>query len=148
MSATKPMPVIAKADPGPELTVAVTWKDGERKKRADLVDLAPVVMAYKMYQPLRKNRGLFEAVRLEDAGTRLVWTDDIDMAATTVERLANETMTNDDFKKWLEANKLSYNGAAAALGISRRQAIYYAQDKDVPRTIVLACKGFEASKAA
>lgn len=148
MNATKPMPVMAKAKPGQRFTVAVTWKDGDRKKRADLVDLAPVIMAYKLYRPLRNNRELFEAVKLEDRGTRLVWTDDIDMAATTVERLANETMTNQDFKDWLDANKLSYSAAAAALGISRRQAIYYAGDKEVPRTIVLACKGFEASRAA
>lgn len=70
------------------------------------------------------------------------------MAATTVERLAEETMTNEEFKNWLKTNKLSYTSAAAALGISRRQAIYYATDKQVPRTIVLACRGLDASRAA
>jgi hypothetical protein len=42
---------------------------------------------------------------------------------------------------------LSLSDAAEALGLSRRQVAYYASgERPVPRTVLLACKGWEAEK--
>ena len=44
---------------------------------------------------------------------------------------------------------LSLTDAAEALGLSRRQVADYASgEHDVPRTVLLACKGWEAEQLA
>jgi hypothetical protein len=46
-------------------------------------------------------------------------------------------------------NGLSLTNAAEALGRSRRQVAYYASgEHEVPRTVLLACKGWEAEQRA
>lgn len=125
--------------------VRVVWADGNEH----VVDLAPVIMQYKVFQPLRRNRALFERVRLEDGGRTIVWTDEIDMAAETVQRLAAEQhMSDTEFRQFLARHHLSWTAGAAVLGISRRQVAYYAQGtKPISRTIVLACRGYDALTA-
>jgi hypothetical protein len=54
-----------------------------------------------------------------------------------------------DFLEWRLRNGLSLAGAGAALGLSRRMVAYYSNgEKPVPRSIQLACKGWEVSQAA
>ena len=55
------------------------------------------------------------------------------MAATTVERLAANSMTNAKFREFLERHGLTLDAAGAVLGISRRQVAYYAKDRLIPR---------------
>lgn len=149
-SRTKPMPRISVVKPGPGLTIDVTWEIGSRSGTAECIDLEPDILTYKIYRSLRgaKGRPVFEDVRVTDGGTRLVWPDGTDMAATSLERLAEESMTNEEFRIFLSANNLSLTAASAQLGISRRQVAYYAKDKEVPRQIALACRGLEASRQA
>jgi hypothetical protein len=40
--------------------------------------------------------------------------------------MAEETMTTVKFEQWLKHNNLTFDGAAATLGISRRLVTYYA----------------------
>ena len=68
------------------------------------------------------------------------------MAATTVERLAAESMTNTQFREFLERHGLTLD-AGAVLGISRRQVAYYAKDRPIPRLVTLACAGYDAWQA-
>jgi hypothetical protein len=50
------------------------------------------------------------------------------------------------FGGWMNRNKLSLSGAAEALGISRRMVSYYrTAHKHIPRSIWLACLGWEAT---
>src|SRR3954467_406671 len=90
------MPRIGTVAPDPSWAdarcVVVSWVSGPRQGKAEIVDLAPDIFAYKLYQPLRADRDLFNTVHVIDGGAALAWgTDDaIDMAATTVERLAEE----------------------------------------------------------
>src|SRR3954465_14728660 len=79
--------------------VVVSWIAGPRRDKAEFIDLAPAVFTYKLYQPLRADRDLFRTVHLIEGGAAIAWGDDdaIDMAATTVERLAEEVMQADDF---------------------------------------------------
>ncbi len=52
-----------------------------------------------------------------------------------------------EFLRWRWRYGLSLSQAAEALGISRRQLAYYASGKHVvPRTVLLACKGWEAEQ--
>jgi hypothetical protein len=137
-----PMPLLASVAHHDGMEIAVSWRSGLRAGKADVVDLAPVVMTYRIYRPLRDDIEQFKTAHITSDGTAIAWgTDDrIDMAATTVERLAEETMDSSDFRAWLERHALTYDAAAAQLGISRRLVAYYASKRRVPRYIALACR--------
>jgi predicted transcriptional regulator len=53
-----------------------------------------------------------------------------------------------EFIRWRWKHGLSLTSAAEALGLSRRQVAYYVSgEQTVPRTVLLACKGWEAEQA-
>jgi hypothetical protein len=128
----------------------VTWWDGT----IETVDIAPVINSYRVFAPLRRDRALFRRAKLGDYGASVVWTDAIDMDAVTIARLARLTrharMNATAFKLFLNDNGLTLDGAAAAIGVSRRNVAYYASGKKpVPREVALACLGYtQALKAA
>jgi hypothetical protein len=73
----------------------------------------------------------------------------------SAETLWLETLSatgRDDVRRFLEwrlRHGLSLSGAAEALGLSRRMIAYYSNgEKQIPRTVLLACKGWEADQAA
>ncbi|GEP00631.1 hypothetical protein [Methylobacterium haplocladii] len=129
--------------------VLITWADGHRAGQQILIDLAPVILTYKVFIPLRDDRRLFATVRVAEYGEAIEWgdNDDLAVAGTTLERLANETMTNVDFAAFLKRNRLTLDAAAGQLGIGRRQVSYYAKGREIPRYISLACKYIEERKA-
>jgi hypothetical protein len=132
---------------GQHRTVAVTWIAGGRRGRSDVVNLSPLIDTHKFYAPLRKNAELFSTVRAIDDGFAIAWGDgSIDMSAASVERLAEEAMTGADFYEFLKRNALSHQGAAAALGRSKRQIEHYLQYEVLPRMVVLACIGYETRR--
>jgi len=144
----EPMPRIAGIRHVHDHVVSVTWADGPRQGITENVDLTPVIMQYRFFQPLRGDIGLFASVQLGEDGHMLVWDNGrIDMAATTVERLTSESMTNAQFQAFLERHGLTLDAAAAVLGISRRQVAYYAKDRPIPRLVTLACAGYDAWQA-
>jgi DNA-binding transcriptional regulator YiaG len=103
-------------------------------------------MTFRLYAPLRANRGLFN--RVGEGGTDIVWTDDIDMSADTLWRLAQEqsgeTLTPAAFRAWRERKAYTLDSAAKALGLSRRMlACYESGEKPVPRVVALATKALE-----
>jgi transcriptional regulator with XRE-family HTH domain len=54
-----------------------------------------------------------------------------------------------EFIRWRWRHELSLSDAAEALGLSRRQVAYYASgERPVPRTVLLACTGWEAERQA
>ncbi|HUJ83957.1 MAG TPA: MucR family transcriptional regulator, partial [Candidatus Acidoferrales bacterium] len=83
----------------------------------------------------------FQTVHIVEGGAAIAWGDgdEIDIAATTVERLADESMTPADFSAFLQRHSLSFDAAAAQLGISRRLVAYYVKEREIPRYIALAC---------
>jgi len=85
----EPMPRLGSVSASSGYEIRVSWVAGPRQGRTDTVDLAPVLLAYKFYRPLRENPGLLKTVRAIDDGAAIAWGDDdeLDMAATTVERL-------------------------------------------------------------
>jgi len=139
------LPRIAAVRAADGLAVAVKWARGLRAGRTETVDLAPVVMTLCYYKPLRRDRALFTTVAVEEGGSALAWGGGrLDMGAVTVERLAAETMSADDFRAFLARHRLTLDAAAAILGVSRRQVAYFAKGKSVPRLVALACAGYEA----
>jgi hypothetical protein len=138
------LPRIASVKALPKWRVEVVWANRDSKSPI-VVDLAPMVFAYKVYKPLRDDRALFETVHVAHDGGALAWgsDDSTDMAAWTVERLAQEAMQPEDFAAFLKRTALSLDAAAAQLGISRRLVAYYASEREIPRYIALACAQLE-----
>ena len=129
-------------------SVRVDWIEGARAGRTEAINLLPLIDNFKLYEPLRRNEAMFSTVHLIEEGNAIAWGHDgeIDMAATSIERLAEEAMSAEDFSAFLARNKLTHQGAASALGRSRRQIEYYLSKGVIPRIIALACFGFEARK--
>ncbi len=139
------LPRIADVMPGKApMTLRVRWQHGGES----LVDVSGLIGAFHAYAPLREDRALFRRVRTGEHGTDVVWTDEIDMAAGTLWRLAREqsgeTLTAEAFHVWRERKAYTLDGAARALGLSRRMVAYYEQgEKPIPRTVALATRALE-----
>jgi hypothetical protein len=147
----KPLPKLASVSCADAIRhhLSVRWRSGPRANRIETVDLSPLVGSLKFYAPLRKNAALFSTVHLTRGGSAIAWgeNDEIDMAASSVQRLAAQTMTGADFRAFLFRNNLTQDAAAACLGRSKRSIAGYVEMDWIPRVIVLACKGWESSIA-
>lgn len=111
-------------------------------------------------EPVRRLKGLkslqdetvFASVKKGEGGHSIIWPGDLDMGADRLWEMAFEQQGRLDvveFIRWRWRYGLSLSQAAEALGISRRQLAYYASGKHViPRTVLLACKGWEAEHKA
>jgi hypothetical protein len=142
-----PMPLIGRVRPvdAANRLLEVTWAEGNRRGRTELVDLSPLIDTHRFYRPLRNDAALFDTVHIVDNGEAVAWGDDaIDMSADSIERLATEAMTAEDFRAFLARNNLTQEAAAAILGRSRRRIAAYANEGGIPRIVALACRGYEA----
>jgi hypothetical protein len=145
------MPELNSVRAAGKLAINVTWSKGPRAGRTETIDLSPLVGAFKFYKALRNNPALFKTVHLVEDGRAIAWGDDdaIDMAVISVERLADEGLTADEFREFLECEGLTQDAAAAMLGYSRRQIAHYvAGDKPIPRVFALACRALALRRAA
>ena len=126
------------------LVLRVVWDSGEQSQ----IDVSGLVGTFLLYEPLREFPEIFARVRVGEHGTDIVWTDEIDMSADTLWRLAREqagiTMSPDSFRHWRERKAYTLDNAAQALGLSRRMVAYYEQgSKPVPRVVALAARALE-----
>ncbi len=98
------------------------------------------------------------AVRISSAGVEvgewghsLVWPDGFEIGADSLWLDTLEAIGRGDareFLGWRLANGLSLAKAAEALGLARRTVAYYSNgDRPVPKSILLACKGWDAMHA-
>jgi hypothetical protein len=143
-----PMPRIASMKVTNHLTIKVSWSAGIRAGRTDVIDLSPMINAFKHYRPLRENRELFASAHLIADGSIVAWGDDeIDMAADSIEALAEETFTPEDFQDFIDHYDFTHQEIAAQLGRSRRQIENYLSGQEpIPRVIALACFGLIARR--
>src|SRR5690242_19837197 len=92
--------IVAVAPAKQPWTLRVQWNRGEES----VVDISGIIGSFRVYAPLRKSPKLFRRVHVGEHGTDIVWTDEIDMAADTVWRLAQEqtgaTMSAEAFRHW------------------------------------------------
>ena len=89
------------------------------------------------------------AVQLGDWGHSLIWPDGSEIGADSLWRDTLEAIGRSDartFLEWRLTNGLSLTKAAEALGLARRTVAYYSNgDRSVPKTVLLACKGWDAT---
>lgn len=129
------------------LSLRVRWQNGGET----LVDVSGMIAAFKLYAPLRRSPELFRQVRVGEYGADVVWTDEIDLSADTLWRLAQEqagiTMTPEEFRHWRARKAYTLDTAARALGISRRMVAYYEQgDRAIPRVVALATRALDLTR--
>ncbi|MDB5593989.1 MAG: hypothetical protein JWM36_950 [Hyphomicrobiales bacterium] len=140
----RPMPLIQSVECVGATQVRVHWAKGTRAGKTETVDMAPIVNAFRVYGPLKARPDLLATVHVVERGHAIAWGDEeIDMAATSLERLAEEAMTNEDFAGFLQRMKLTHQGAAAVLGRSKRQIENYLSGTPIPRIVALACRAVE-----
>lgn len=126
------------------LTLRIRWDKGDESR----VDVSGLIEAFRVYESLRRSQHLFRSVRVGEYGTDVVWSDEIDMSADTLWRLAQEqsgvTMSSDAFRHWRERKAYTLDAAARALGVSRRMVAYYEQGaRPIPRVVALATRALD-----
>jgi hypothetical protein len=136
----KPLPRIVTVSAGERPnTLLIGWGHGGES----LIDVSGLIETFRAYIPLRQSAELFKQVRVGEYGTDVVWSDELDMPADTLWRLAQEqsgtTITAEAFHNWRERKAYTLDEAAVALGISRRMVAYYDHgEKPIPRVVALA----------
>ena len=125
-------------------SLRVGWTDGGNS----VIDVSGLIETFRLFEPLRTNPALFADVKVGEYGTHVAWSDDMDMAASTLWRLAQEqsgaTITAEAFRRWRERMAYTLDTAAQALGLSRRMVAYYDRGaRPIPRTVALAVKALE-----
>lgn len=136
--------VTVNAEPG--MTVTVGLSDG-RALRVALNDLAERL---SVFAPL-EYPDEFTTAKVADFGWTLEWDCGASLDVDRVIELALEQAgmaANVVFRRWQDAHRLSLAQAATAIGLSRRTISQYRTGvRPVPRTVALACKGWEAEQA-
>jgi DNA-binding XRE family transcriptional regulator len=146
MSRAKPPNIIA-IEALSDFKLRIIWRDyGEAC--IDLTDL----IASSPALALIKNAEFFATAQIGDYGWTVAWGNDIELDADHLFRLTRyqlgESLPPDDFRSWRGKHNLSQAKAAKALGISGRMVKYYEDGSHmVPKTVTLACKGYDAVKA-
>jgi hypothetical protein len=121
-----------------------TWSTGEELE----VDVESVLRSIPALGNLLDPR-VFRKAHLADWGHGIEWFD-AELGADNVYAWGKEQageVSHQMFDVWMHRNELSLSTAADALGISRRMVSYYrTAHKPIPRSIWLACLGWEATK--
>jgi hypothetical protein len=119
----------------------LTWTDGT----ATDLDLSGVLQN-RAYAALR-DPAEFSKVEVGDWGHSLAWPSGADIGADTLWLETLSAIGHADtrsFLEWRLRHALSLSRAAEALGLSRRMVAYYSNgEKRVPKSILLACRGWE-----
>jgi hypothetical protein len=138
---------IAKVRPEGDYTLRVKWCNGQTLG----INLADLVNRLKGLRALR-DRTLFTRADVGEGGHSIVWPGDLDIGADRLWEMALEQNGRADavaFIRWRWKHGLSLTAAGEALGLSRRQVAYYVSgEHEVPRTVLLALKGWEAEHNA
>jgi len=126
--------------------LALTWSDGTQAT----VELGKILHDRRFVAP--RDLTEFARVELGEWGQCVTWPNGAELGA---ERLWLETLSATGhhdariFLEWRLRHGLSLSKTAEALGLSRRMVAYYSNgEKPVPKSILLACRGWEANQAA
>jgi len=127
----------------PNYRLRLDYADGKTFE----VDLNDWINTSKALAPI-KDKALFAQAKPGFFGHHVEWIEDeLELAADNLRNLAIEQaggIGHERIWNWLHENGLTLEQAAEALGISRRMLIYYRDgEKPIPRSIWLACLGWE-----
>jgi hypothetical protein len=127
---------------GTGLRLIVRWTNNQEMT----VNLEEPVHRLKGLRPLR-TQAVFARAGVGEDGGSVAWPGNIDMGADRLWEMALEQNGHADaaeFIRWRWKHGLSLTAAAEALGLSRRTVAYYVSgEQEVPRTVLLALKGWE-----
>jgi hypothetical protein len=135
---------LTKVEALPGSQLHLTYADGQ----TFVVDLSNWIDTTRALAPL-KDPLLFAQAKIGFCGHSVDWIEDeLDLGAANLRNLAVEQaggIGHERIWTWLHDTGLTLEQAAEALGISRRMLIYYRDgEKPIPRSIWLACLGWEA----
>lgn len=136
--------VLTAAEPLPGYRLRLSYADGQTFE----VDLSKQIDVSNYLAPLQDAK-LFAQAQVGFAGRSVDWLEDeLDLASDNLRHMAVEQSGNIGHERiwaWLHETGLTLEQAAEALGISRRMLIYYRDgEKPIPRTVWLACLGWQA----
>ena len=124
--------------------LSTSWSTGEELE----VDVGHLLRASPALKPLLDPE-VFAQVHVADWGGSVEWFD-TEFGEDNVYAWAKEQVgevSHEMFGDWMYRNSLSLTTAGEALGISRRMVSYYrTAHKAIPRSIWLACLGWEATR--
>ena len=127
--------------------LVITWSTGETLD----CDLATTISRHAVFAPLA-DPAVFSKVAVEEWGHGLDWPGGLDMGADRLYQLCREQaglFSPIAFDGWIKNNRLSLSTAAEALGMTRRMIAHYRSgSRPIPKTVQLACIGWEALKKA
>lgn len=124
--------------------VVVTWKGGAES----VIDLSAYLRRYAAFAPLRSSSARFAKVAVGEWGWSAHWSDDMEISAETLWRLALE-QGGAWLKEWRVARRMTQAQAAKELGVSARMWRYYeAGSHLLPKTVRLAAIGSDAQSRA
>ena len=113
------------------------------------VDFSELSQRFAVFADL-SNPDFFKHAAVANWGHSLQWPNGEGLDADRVMEMALEQQGQTEaveFRRWQERNRLSLTDAAAAIGLTRRTVSQYRTGaRPVPRTVTLACKGWEAER--
>ena len=122
----------------------VRWSTGETLD----VDLAAKLKGVPALAHVLKPT-VFAKAHAGEHGVCIEW-EDSEFGADNVYAWSREQAgqpSHEMFNAWMLRNRLSLSTAAAALGLSRRMAVYYRTGaRPLPRLVWLACLGWETQR--
>lgn len=128
----------------PDYHLRLCYADGQ----VFMVDLAALIHS-SQFLALLKDSALFARAKVGFAGRSVDWIEDeLDLGSDNLRHWAIEQaggIGHERIWNWLHDTGFTLEQAAQALGISRRMLIYYRDgEKPIPRSIWLACLGWQA----
>ena len=135
---------LIKVKPTPSAGLLLSYADGEQFE----VSLIDIINRHPTLSRL-KDQAVFGTAQLGDHGASVIWAndDDLELAADNLRARAIEQaggVSHEFIWNWMARHALTLDSAAEALGTSRRMLAYYRSGaKPVPRTVALACVGWE-----
>ena len=128
----------------PTASLLLSYVDGGQFE----VSLVDMILKHPTLERL-KDPEVFSSAKVGDHGASVIWAndDDLELAADNLRARAVEQaggVSHEFIWNWMARNDLTLDAAAVALGVSRRMLAYYRSgSKPVPRTVALACLGWE-----
>jgi hypothetical protein len=124
--------------------IVITWSGGAES----VVELSRHLAEYTVFAPLMSEDDLFRTVQVGEWGWCVHWSDDMEVSADTLWRLALEQGAA-WLREWRTAHRMTQTEAARALGVSPRMWRYYeAGSHLLPKTVRLAGIGLDALERA
>jgi hypothetical protein len=128
----------------PTASLQLRYADGEQFE----VSLVDTILQHPALERL-KDPEVFSSAKVGDHGASVIWAgdDDLELAADNLRARGVEQaggVSHEFIWNWMARHDLTLDTAAVALGVSRRMLAYYRSGaKPVPRTVALACLGWE-----